>query len=96
MNNKYKVTYILIFIFFIFAFNNNGYESNSAVTQRELDGNTISTWFRTNGSFNRDPSSGNAGFEWPVNSGKTAKYVSGLWIGAQVDDDTIVSIAGYD
>ena len=96
MNNKYKVTYILIFIFFIFAFNNNGYESNSAVTQRELDGNTISTWFRTNGSFNRDPSTGNAGFEWPVNSGKTAKYVSGLWIGAQVDDDTLVSIAGYD
>jgi hypothetical protein len=63
---------------------------------RKLEANNISTWFRNNGSFNRDPSTGNSGFEWPKGSAKFARYASGLWIGAVVGGDTLVCIAEYD
>jgi len=62
----------------------------------KLEANQISTWFRNNGSFNRDPSTGNSGFEWPKGSSKFARYASGLWIGAVVGNDTLVCIAEYD
>ena len=51
---------------------NNGQLRNTnpnqvfAISSEQLNANQISTWFRTNGSFNRDPSTGNAGFEWPI------------------------------
>lgn len=67
-----------------------------AVSSIKLDVNQISTWFRNNGSFNRDPSTGNSGFEWPKGQGKFARYASGIWIGAVVDGDTLVCIAEYD
>ncbi|MBK8550626.1 MAG: hypothetical protein IPL53_06015 [Ignavibacteria bacterium] len=66
------------------------------ISQAKLDANQISTWFRTNGSFNRDPSTGNAGFEWPKGSGKTARYASGLCLGCVVGNDTLTAIAEYD
>ncbi|MBS1519133.1 MAG: hypothetical protein JSS91_13690, partial [Bacteroidetes bacterium] len=68
----------------------------SAVTSVKLNANQISTWFRTNGSFNRDPSTGNAGFEWPKGQSKFARYASGIWIGAVVGNDTLLCIAEYD
>lgn len=67
-----------------------------AVDSKQLNVNQISTWFRTNGSFNRDPSTGNSGFEWPKGQAKFARYASGIWIGAVVDGDTLVCIAEYD
>ncbi|MBX7042253.1 MAG: hypothetical protein K1X85_05065 [Ignavibacteria bacterium] len=67
-----------------------------AVDSKKLDVNQISTWFRSNGSFNRDPSTGNSGFEWPKGQSKFARYASGIWIGAVVDGDTLVCIAEYD
>lgn len=66
-----------------------------AVTSAQLNANQINTWFRTNGSFNRDPSTGNAGFEWPKGSGKTARYASGLWLGCVVGNDTLIAVAEY-
>ncbi|MBK9229208.1 MAG: hypothetical protein IPL67_19645 [Ignavibacteria bacterium] len=63
---------------------------------RKLEANNISTWFRNNGSFNSDPSTGNSGFEWPKGSAKFARYASGLWIGAVIEGDTLVCIAEYD
>jgi hypothetical protein len=66
-----------------------------AVTSSQLNANQINTWFRTNGSFNRDPSTGNAGFEWPKGSGKYARYASGLWLGCVVGNDTLVAVAEY-
>ena len=68
----------------------------AAVDSKKLDANQISTWFRTNGSFNRDPSTGNAGFEWPKKQSKFARYASGIWIGAVVGGDTLLCIAEYD
>ena len=67
----------------------------NAVSSVQLDANQISTWFRNNGSYNRDPATGNAGFVWPKGSGKTARYASGMWIAAKVGPDTLVSVAEY-
>ena len=81
--------------------NNTGYRINSnpnqtqVISSAQLNANQISTWFRTNGSFNRDPSTGNAGFEWPQGSGKTARYASGLWLGCVVGNDTLTAVAEY-
>jgi len=79
---------------------NNG-DSNlpyqiATVDSKKLDGNNISTWFRNNGSYNRDPVTGNSGFEWPKGSDKFARYASGLVIGAVVGDDTLLAVAEYD
>ncbi|HMS65198.1 MAG TPA: hypothetical protein PKD83_08090, partial [Ignavibacteria bacterium] len=61
----------------------------------QLQANQINTWFRNNGSFNRNPATDNSGFEWPKGSAKFARYASGLWIGAQVGNDTLVCIAEF-
>lgn len=66
------------------------------VDSKQLKANQINTWFRNNGSFNRDPSTGNSGFEWPKGSLKFARYASGIWIGALVNDSIRICIAEYD
>ena len=66
-----------------------------AVTSRQMDVNNISTWFRTNGSFNRNPETGVAGFEWPKGSGIYARYASGIWMGCKSGNDTLTAIAEY-
>jgi photosystem II stability/assembly factor-like uncharacterized protein len=63
---------------------------------KQLDANTISTWIRNNGNFNRNPFTGNSGFEWPKSENKYARYASGLWLGAEVGNDTLVALAEYD
>ncbi|MDQ3193482.1 MAG: hypothetical protein M3P82_00640, partial [Bacteroidota bacterium] len=81
--------------------NNNGIyriipnQVAAAVDQKQLNANQISTWFRTNGSFNRNPVNTNSGFEWPKGSGKTARYASGLWLGCVVGNDTLTTVAEY-
>lgn len=67
------------------------------VDSKKMDANTISTWFSNNGDYNRDPVTSNAGFEWPKGSGITARYASGLWLGAQVgnNNDTLIAMAEY-
>jgi hypothetical protein len=62
---------------------------------KKIDINNISTWYTNYGSFNRDPLTGNSGFEWPKNSGKLARYASGMWIGGKVGSDTLIAIAEY-
>ncbi|MCI0717102.1 MAG: hypothetical protein L0Y77_12475 [Chlorobi bacterium] len=67
-----------------------------------INANQINTWFRNNGSFNRNPETGNSGFEWPKGSHKYARYASGIWVGARVFNDslnrydTLVAIVEYD
>ncbi len=73
----------------------NSFDKMLAVDSRKLEGNNIRTWFRTNGSFNRDPATGNSGFEWPKNTSKFARYASGLLIGAVSQSDTLVCVAMY-
>jgi len=61
-----------------------------------LNSNNISTWFRNNGSYNRHPTNGNSGFEWPKGEDKFARYASGSLIGAIVNGDTLVTVCDYD
>ncbi|MFZ1321025.1 MAG: hypothetical protein WAT71_05670 [Ignavibacteria bacterium] len=68
----------------------------TSVDSKQMDANRIVTYYRNNGSFNRDPISGNAGFLWPKGETKFARYSSGMWIGAIVGNDTLMCIAEYD
>lgn len=82
------------------AMGNNGLllkhnQDTTIVSSKQLDANQISTWFINNGSFNRDPQTGNGGFEWPVNSGLYERYTSGLWLGCIIGNDTVTSAAKY-
>lgn len=61
-----------------------------------LDANTISTVFRNDGGFNMLKSPSSAGFEWPKGSGLHARYASGLWLGAMVNNEVRVATAQYD
>lgn len=65
-------------------------------SSRLLEANNISTWFSNDGEFNRNPSSGNSGFQWPKGFHTYARYASGLWIGAKVGDDTLIAVSQYD
>lgn len=60
-----------------------------------FDVNQISTYIRNNGSFNRNPGTGNSGFEWPKGTGNTANYASGIWLGGSVSGDPRVAVAEY-
>jgi len=66
------------------------------ITSLQQNVNNVNTWFRTNGSFNRDPATGNAGFEWPKGQSKYARYASGLWLGGLINGTVHVAIAEYD
>ncbi|MBK8552961.1 MAG: hypothetical protein IPL53_18625 [Ignavibacteria bacterium] len=63
------------FVFISFDINDEGPMKKSQITisgnssividTKLMDVNSILTPYRTNGSFNRDPSTGNGAFEWP-------------------------------
>ncbi len=72
--------------------NNSGHLSISAV---KLDANQISTWFRNNSEFNRDPFTGYSGFEWPRGSNLFARYYAAVWMGCVVNNDTVTSCCLY-
>jgi hypothetical protein len=63
---------------------------------RKMDVNRISTFIRNNGSFDRDPGTGNSGFEWPKGTGNTAIYASGLWLGGKRGTSVRVAVAEYE
>jgi len=75
---------------------NNNPSYTASVDSKKMDGNNISTWYRNNGSFNRNPSTGNSGLEYPKGAAKFATYASGVWIGAIVANDTLMAIAEYN
>ncbi len=68
----------------------------TAISSKQMNANNISTWYRNNGNYNRNPTTLNSGFEYPKGSSKFARYSSGLWIGAVVGNETIVCVAEYD
>ncbi|MEO7356764.1 MAG: hypothetical protein ABIY50_04530, partial [Ignavibacteria bacterium] len=109
MKNKTSITILLSFSLIFLSFNkinddprnSNGdsnlpYQISAVIDSKKMEGNNIRTWYRNNGSFNRDPATGNSGFEWPKGSNKFARYASGLWIGAVVGDDTLIALAEFD
>ncbi len=60
-----------------------------------FDINAISTFIGNDGTFNREPVSLNAGFEWPKWSKKYANYASGIWLGGKVAGSLRVADADY-
>jgi len=89
-------TLIPIAVLFVLAFGFYQLNESLILDYKYLDANNVSTVFRNNGSFNRNATNGNSGFEWPKGSNKFAKYASGIWLGAKVGMDTLVAIAEYD
>ena len=67
----------------------------NSISLRRFNGNNISMWLQRDGRFARNPLTGNAGFEWPANSGKTAVFASGIWIGAKVSGKVRTAAAVY-
>ncbi len=65
------------------------------VDSKLLDANQISTWFRSNGSFNLSPQTQLPGFEWPKGSNLFARFASGLWLGCIVGNDTLTAVAAF-
>jgi hypothetical protein len=61
---------------------------------QSFDVNNISTFVRNNGILDRDPVTGNAGFEWPKGSGKYAIYESIPWLIAKVNGE--IRLAGSE
>jgi hypothetical protein len=96
------ITAFLVLSFAYFDDPKNSFQLSSSeimiTSQKQMDGNNIRTWYRNNGSFNRDPVTGNAGFEWPKGAGPwfTVRYASGIWIGAKVNDSLRIAVAEYD
>jgi hypothetical protein len=85
-----KLTVLFLSLIFFLAFN-----SVFTISSSKLKINNISTWFRNNGSFNREPATGNAGFEWPKGTGKTARYASGIWLGCISGPETLTAVSEY-
>jgi hypothetical protein len=98
---KRLISYFLLFViaalFYSFLLDDkNTYTDDPVLDAKLLTGNTIGAWYRNNGSFNRNPSTGNSGFEWPLNQSKYARYASGLWFGTVAGGDTLIAMAEYD
>ncbi len=69
----------------------------SSISLQRIDANNIGMWLRRDGRFALNPiTTLPGGFEWPINSGKTAIYTSGIWIGAQVSGETRTAAASYN
>ncbi|MBK8551873.1 MAG: hypothetical protein IPL53_12720 [Ignavibacteria bacterium] len=69
-------------------------DTDLILSYKKIDGNNVSTYFQNNGTFNRNFENGNAGFEWPANSGMFLRYSSNLVIGAVIGNDTVISAEG--
>jgi len=100
---KTKIYIIIILSFACVSMSFYSFENNSddlpnetaVISYKQIDGNNISTFFGNNGSFNRNPVTGNGGFEWPKGSSKFLRYTSGIWLAGKVADDTLVAVVLY-
>jgi hypothetical protein len=86
-----NILLVISLLFLSYAFNS---EFKFVESIKYIDCNTIRTPFSNNGGFNRDYIAGISGFEWPNGSNNAFLYSSGLWLGAIVDGDTLVAVAG--
>ena len=59
---KNKILILLISFAFV-SFDINEISNIMISDSKKLDGKYIAAWFKNNGSFNRDPVTGNSGFE---------------------------------
>ncbi len=99
-----KEFYLVAFLMLtILIFGNNSFSKNlksnvKTTTVRDaekLDVNQISMWLMNNGSFARNPVTGNAGLEYPLGSDKYMVYTAGLWIAGKVNGEVRTSCTDY-
>ena len=64
-------------------------------TDTKINANNIGMFVTNIGSFAWNLQTGEAGLEFPIGSGKTAVYASGLWVGAKVNGQIRVMISEY-
>jgi hypothetical protein len=103
-NMKKTLTIFLVFIIAVFFIGSerpgsdrpNNNQQPLVTFSIQMNANNINTWYRNNGSYNRDPVTTESGFEWPKGSNKKTRYASGLWIGARINGQTRVAVAEYD
>ncbi len=88
---KLFIPMMLTFVLLTFSFRS---DINLILSYKKIDGNSVTTYFQNNGSFNRNFENGNSGFEWPAGSGKFLRYSSNIVIGAVVGLDTLISSEG--
>lgn len=93
---------ILVFLLSSFTLPENyisgtGYQfsGTTVIDSKKIDGNNITAWYRNNGSYHRDPVTGNSGFLWPAGDLHLLTYASGLWIAARSGNDTLLAISEY-
>lgn len=60
-----------------------------------FEANRIGTWTTNVGEIVSFRKTGNPGMEWPINSGKTINFQSGLWIGGMVGTQIRTAAAEY-
>jgi len=89
-----KIKYLCVGLILFFNFSEIPAQSGNLIPAK-IDGNNISTIYYQDGSFNNNLFTGNSEFEWPKGSGKYARYLSGLLIGAVVSNDTLIAIVDY-
>jgi hypothetical protein len=64
-------------------------------TNDRHDAANMSLFVTNIGSLGFDLATGNSGLEFPIGSGQTALFASGLWVGATVAGQTRVTVAEY-
>lgn len=60
-----------------------------------IDANQIASIFMNNGTFARDPQTGNAAFFYPRGTAKTAIYNAGIWLAGKVNGEIRTACADY-
>lgn len=90
---KKKEILIPLLVLVLFSLNFRS-DTNLILSYKKIEGSYVSTYFQNNGTFNRNFDNGNAGFEWPANSGKFLRYSSNIVLGAVAGNDTVISGEG--
>ncbi|GBE28288.1 hypothetical protein BMS3Bbin03_02227 [bacterium BMS3Bbin03] len=72
------------------------YKSLTSRSCRYIDVNQIRSSVMNNGTFTRNPISGDADMVWPKGSGKTICYNAGIWIAGKVNGDIRTAAADYN
>jgi len=60
-----------------------------------FDVNRIGAWITNEGEFTSFRVTGNSGMEWPIGTGKTINFQSGIWIAGLVDGEIRTAVAEY-
>jgi len=102
---KYKSCFIIIIVFLIIGvtFSDSFPKQLEKATQRTvirdstwIDANQIAMIIMNNGTFARDPVTGNGALLYPKGTNKSAFYAAGLWFAGKVNGEIRTACADYN